>query len=63
MQIPLDLLMIVSNNGGEFERRSKEIYPLELELKKENGINTEGSFLDLGIKIRDIRFSICPNDK
>ena len=28
------------------------------ELKKENDINTEGSFLDLGIKNRDNRFSI-----
>ena len=55
--------MIVSNNGGEFERRFKEIYPLELELKKENDINAEGSFLDLGIKIRDNRFSISPNEK
>ena len=32
------------------------IYPTELELKKENQINKDSSFLDLGIKIQNSRF-------
>ena len=39
------------NDGGEFERSSKQIYPPEPELKRENVGCSEGSFLDLGIKI------------
>ena len=46
----------VLNDGSEFERSFKKIYPPELELKKKNDIKTKGSFLDLGIKIRDNRF-------
>ena len=51
------------NDGGEFERSSKQIYPPEPELKKENVGCSEGSFLDLAIKIEhkkdDFSFSIC----
>ena len=32
------------------------IYPTELELKKENQINKNSNFLDLGIKIQNSRF-------
>ena len=32
------------------------IYPTELELKKENQINRNSNFLDLGIKIQNSRF-------
>ena len=49
--------MIVLSDGGEFERSVMENCHLELELKKESDVNTEGSFLNLGIKIRNNRFS------
>ena len=39
------------NGGGDLERSCKEIYPPELELKKENTDYSQGSFLDLGIKL------------
>ena len=41
------------NDGNEFEAHHKEIYPEELELKKENALNTETNFLELNIKIQD----------
>ena len=44
--------LTVLNDGGEFERKLREIYSPELELKKENDINHEISFLDLGLKIK-----------
>ena len=55
--------LTVLNNGEEFERSFRENYPLQLELKKENDINTEGSFLDLDFKIEDNSFSISIYDK
>ena len=51
------------NDGGEFEKSFKEIYPPELELKKENVTNTERSFLDLNIKIENNRFATSLYDK
>ena len=51
------------NDGGEFERSFREIYPPELELKKENVDYSEGSFLDLQIKIINNRFSTSLYDK
>ena len=39
------------NDGGEFKRSNKKIYPREPELKKENIDYSEGSLFDLGIKI------------
>lgn len=39
--------LTVLNDGDEFERSFSEFYSPELELKKENGINTVGSYLDL----------------
>ena len=44
--------LTVLNDGGEFERKLTEIYSPELELKKENDINHEIYFLDLGLKIK-----------
>ena len=35
---------MVLNNGGEFERILREIYPTKLELKKWNDINREDIF-------------------
>lgn len=46
-----DLLSI--NDGGEFEKHHHEIYPKELQLKKENVVNTSCTFLDLDITIED----------
>ena len=41
------------NDGGEFERCYKDIYPPELELKKENIGHDNATFLDLDIKINE----------
>ena len=51
------------NDSGEFEKVIQEIYPPELELKKENVNNTEASFLDLDIKIRNNKFVLGLYDK
>ena len=51
------------NDGGEFERNFKDIYPRELELGKENLINDEASFLDLNIRIQNNKFRIGLYDK
>ena len=45
--------LIAANDYGEFERSFKEIYPPELTLKKENIIDTEGTFYDLDIVVKD----------
>ena len=39
-------------DGWKKWKSFREIYSPELELKKENDINTVGSFLDLRVKIR-----------
>ena len=36
------------NDGGEFEKHYREIYPEEMQLGKENKDNKKASFLDLG---------------
>ena len=51
------------NDAGEIEKNFLEIYPPELELKNVNDINTEDSFLDLGIEVKDKRSSISLLDK
>ena len=51
------------NDGGEFERSFGEIYPPELELKKENSNNDQASFLDLDIKVNNRVFDIQLFDK
>ena len=49
-----DLLAV--NDGEEFEKHFSEIYPPELELNKENVINTQTSFLELDIQLSDRSF-------
>ena len=50
------------NDGGEFEKHFLEIYPPELELKKEHG-NESASFLDLQINLHQNKFNINLYDK
>ena len=45
--------LIAFNEEGEFENCYHEIYPEEMELKKENNINTAATYLHLDIKIVD----------
>ena len=51
------------NDGGEFGRSNTEIYPPELELKKENSEDDHATFLNLDIKIEDRRFVYKLYDK
>ena len=51
------------NDGGEFGKHIAEIYPSELELKKENIGFDEATFLDLGISIKDRKFTYKLYDK
>ena len=51
------------NDGGEFGRSNTEIYPPELELKKENSEDDHATFLNLDIKIEDRRFIYKLYDK
>ena len=51
------------NDGGEFEKICHEIYPPELQLKRENVLSTEASFLDLDIKVQGNKFSLGLYDK
>ena len=51
------------NDNSEFERCYKEIYPPELELKKENVDIHNASFLDLDISIVDGKFVLKLYDK
>ena len=55
--------LIAINDGNEFERYHSEIYPDELELKKENVVNTDTTFLELNIKISDHQFETKLYDK
>ena len=55
--------LAVLNNGSEFERSFQEIYASVLDFRKENFTGTEISFLDLGIKIEDNRFSVSHYDE
>ena len=50
------------NDNGEFENHLKDIYPEELELKKEHG-NNSASFLDLDIEIENKQFKTKLYDK
>ena len=56
-----DLLAL--NDGKSFESFRKEIYPPELQLNKENIIDTETNFLDLHIKINNKTFTTMLYDK
>ena len=51
------------NDGEEFSRTYHEIYPPELDLKKENCVNTSASFLDLDINIQHREFRLSLYDK
>ena len=55
--------LAVLNNGSEFERSFQEIYASVLDFRKKNFTGTEISFLDLGIKIEDNRFSMSHYDE
>ena len=56
-----DLLSL--NDGSTFEKHYKDIYPTELELKKENNSNSCASFLDLYIYIENGEFHTRLFDK
>ena len=51
------------NHAGIFESNSRDIYPEELELRRENGNNAEATFLDLDIKTKINKFQIDLFDK
>ena len=51
------------NDGGEFEKCYHDIYPPELELKKENDASHSASFLDLDLSISDRLFDLKLYDK
>jgi len=55
--------LLAMNDGNEFEKHFMEIYPRELELKKENVANTETSFLELDISISENLFHTKLYDK
>ena len=54
--------LIAINDGGEFERNFKEIYPPELELNLENS-GDHASFLDLDITLQNNKFVFGLFDK
>jgi hypothetical protein len=51
------------NDGGEFEKSYRDIYPPELELKKENEGTCKASFLDLDMSISKKTFNLKLYDK
>ena len=55
--------LCVINDNGLFERSYLEIYPEEMELKKENDGVLSASFLDLDISIIDRKFDLKLFDK
>ena len=55
--------MLSLNDGSTFEKHYKDIYPTELELKKENNSNSCASFLDLYIYIGNGEFHTRLFDK
>ena len=56
--------LIAINDGGLFENNYMDIYPEELELKKENKEDRDATFLDLNIHINDKNnFNISLFDK
>ena len=50
-------------NNNEFENNYKDIYPDELELKKENEDPCKASFFDLSIEVHDSKFTTELFDK
>ena len=55
--------LIAINVMGEFDQFYQEIYPSELELKKETICDKKASFLDLAIEIEDGKFKTKLYDK
>ena len=55
--------LIAINDGDEFERCFRDIYPSELELIKENVGSLDATFLDLELSIIDRKFNIKLFDK
>ena len=55
--------LITINDDGIFEKNIKNIYPAELELKKESQVNTSAHFLDLNIEINNSKFDSKLFDK
>ena len=51
------------NDGGEFEKHYREIYPEEMQLSKENKGNKNASFLELGISIENKQIKVGLFDK
>ena len=48
--------LVAINDNNEFENCYKEIYPSDLELKKENNNDSTATFLDLDIAIKEGKF-------
>ena len=55
--------MLSLNDGSTFEKHYKDVYPTELELRKENNSNSCASLLDLYIYIEDGEFHTRLFDK
>lgn len=55
--------LAVLNNSSEFETSYKDMYPSELELKKESNATQEGSFLDIYLKVSARQLSTKLLDK
>ena len=55
--------LIIFNDADEFLKSFHEIYPKELELKKENISNDAATFLDMEILIKDKKFLYNLYDK
>ena len=50
--------LVAINDGSEFEKSFRDIYPVEMELGKENDGTNSATFLDLKISIIDNKFSL-----
>ena len=55
--------LITINSANHFQNNIKNIYPPELELKKESASKSEATFLDLSKKIENSKFFTCLYDK
>jgi len=55
--------LIALNDDGEFSKSFREIYPPEMELKRENREDNAASYLDLGLEIEDKQMSSNLYDK
>ena len=54
---------LILNGGNYFDRYFSEIYPTELELKKENNLSIKASFLDRFIEVSGHKFQTSLYDK